>query len=361
MFCGLTAEQRVLRRDCMQVFRSVAPLVVALFFVEGCGAEPMPKWPVSTPAELCEDPSLGPNDFCMPSAKLEGWLAQADYKITHAATSNTGVTRPYKLRLELPDGLAISVKFKRAPDEFEAFNNSPRRELAAYEIQKLFLDAADYIVPPTVLACVPIAPNASLLRELQPHPGADCALGIMAYWVEGITAEGVVDKDRWSVDQAYRDNLGNLNILTALIGHQDNIGTNFYRSKDPSRPRLVAVDNGLAFEAMGINPIQFFSSAWSDVRVPVLPAKAIERLSAVDRDHLEPLSVLAQLRLRERTYDAAPREARLDPNEGVRKHGDVVQLGLTAEEITGLGVRIAQLLGSVREGKVIEGAAKVDD
>lgn len=345
----------------MHALRSIASLAVTLLFVDGCSSHPMPKWPVSSAAELCDDTSLRPNDFCMPSAKLEGWLAEGTYRITAAATSDTGVTKPYKLRLELPNGLTINVKFKRAPNEFEAFNNSPRRELAAYEIQKLFLDAEEYIVPPTVLACVPVAPNKELLKDLEPHPGADCAVGIMAYWVEGVTDDDVVDEERWAIDEAYRDNLGNLNLLTALIGHQDNIGTNFYRSKDPARPRLVSVDNGLAFDAMGDNPVQWFSSAWSDVRVPVLPKKSLERLSALDREALERLSVLGQLRLTERRYERVALEAPLDPNEGVRQHGDVVQLGLTAEEITDLDVRLAKLLGAVGEGEILGGSARSEN
>ena len=93
------------------------------------------------------------------------------------------------------------------------------------------------------------------------------------------------------------------------------------------------------------------------MRVPVLPHESIERLNAVDHDRLGTLSVLAQLRLRDRRYESAPLEAPLDPNEGVRTHGDVVQLGLTAEEITGLGVRLAKLLGEVGEGEILEGTA----
>lgn len=172
--------------------------------------------------------------------------------------------------------------------------------------------------------------------------------------MEGLTDENVVDRDRWAADEAYRDNLGNLNVLTALIGHQDNIGTNFYRSKDPTRPRLVSVDNGLAIGAMGANPIQLFSSAWSDVRVPVLPKKTVQRLTVVDRAALDPLAVLAQLRQEERTYRAVGHEPPLDPNEGVRTHGAVVQLGLTASEITQLDVRRAELLGAIAEKKIEE-------
>lgn len=343
----------------MHITRHAASLGAAIL-LWGCTSEPMPKWPVSTPAQLCEDPSLGPDGFCMPAARIEQWLERGDYRITKSARSTSGTTRPYKLRLELDNGLSINVKYKRAPDDLEAFNNSPRRELAAYAIQKLFLDPDEYVVPPTVLVCLPTSANAELLPDLEPHPGVDCALGIMAYWVEGLTDENVIDKDRWSTDAAYRDNLGNLNVLTALIGHQDDIGTNFYRAKDPARPRLVSVDNGLAIGAMGDNPVRFFSSAWSDVRVPVLPKRTIERLSALDRAALDPLAVLAQLRQEGRTYQSVPPDPPLDPNEGVRTHGVVVQLGLTASEVTALDVRRAELLGAIAEKKIGESSPAPD-
>ncbi|MFO0616341.1 MAG: hypothetical protein U0414_27365 [Polyangiaceae bacterium] len=169
----------------------------------GCASSPMPAWPVSTPAELCQDPTLGPSDFCMPAARIEVWLREGDFRITNVAFSSSGVTRPYKLRLELASGLTINAKFKRAPDDLEAFNNSPRRELAAYEIQKLFLDPDDYVVPPTVLACIPA--RTELMPELEPHPRATCAIGVLAYWVEGLTDQGVVDPARWAADAGYRD------------------------------------------------------------------------------------------------------------------------------------------------------------
>ncbi|MFO0616344.1 MAG: hypothetical protein U0414_27380 [Polyangiaceae bacterium] len=156
-------------------------------------------------------------------------------------------------------------------------------------------------------------------------------------------------------ERVHRDNLGNLNVLTALIGHQDDIGVNFYRSKDAARPRLLSVDNGLAFGAMGDNPIRFFSSAWSDVRVPLLPSKTVDRLGSVDRARLEPLGVVAQMRLEGGAFHPIPRTPTLDPNQAVRWNGDDVQLGLTAEEITDVDVRLARLLGAIDSEEVQRG------
>ncbi len=341
--------------------RSYATASLALgCFLLGCTESTLPKWKISSPAELCHDPSLDADDFCMPAAEIERALQAEAFEITNAGTSPDGMTAPYKLRLRLPDGRIISAKFKRAPDDFEAFNNSPRRELAAYETQKLFLDPADYVVPPTVLTCLPVKQNRGILPELTPHPGADCAIGILAYWLENVTDDDVIDDDDWERDAAYRQGLGNLNALTVLIGHQDDIGNNFVRSKDSKRPRLFAIDNGLAFGAMGVNPMQMVSSDWSDVRVDTLPKKTVQRLKHIEPGALDRLLVVAQLQKRDGSYLTIPKTAAINTNDGVRQKGDVLQLGLTAEEITELNVRLVQLLGRVGTGEVRESAQRDD-
>jgi len=291
----------------------------------------------------------------MPAPKIEAWLRAGDYTITDAAISPSGLTAPYKLRLRLPDGTTISAKFKRAPDDLDAFNNSPRREIAAYEVQKLFLTPDEYVVPPTVLTCLPMARVRDLMPKLHPHEHVDCAIGVMAYWIEGLSGEGVLDERDFNSDPRYRDNLGKLNILTVLIGHQDSIGKNVYRAKDPANPRLFSVDNGLAFGAMGDNPIRFFSSAWSQVRVDVLPVKTVERLRKIEPAEIERLRVVAQLERRGNTYVGVPPSEPIAGKEGVRREGNIIQLGLTPEEVTNVNLRLVKLLGQIGAGHVGEG------
>lgn len=335
-------------------FGSLLSSMLVGSLVLGCTDVPLPKWPVSSTADLCRDRTLGHDDFCMPAAEIEQALKSETYQILAATKAPEGMTAPYKLRIRLHDGRVISVKFKRAPDDLEAFNNSPRREIAAYEMQKLFLDPPEYVVPPTVLTCLPVEQNRGTMADLTPHPGADCAIGVIAYWLENVTDEDVLDEDRWEKDAQYRHSLGNLNALTVLIGHQDDIGNNFMRSKDRRRPRLFAIDNGLAFGAMGVNPIQLFSSEWSDVQVEALPRKAVERLKKLSPADFEKFHVVAQLRLADGTYLRVPPTAPMDKTEGVRRRGDVVQLGLTADELTDVNVRLVELLGRIGSGEVRE-------
>lgn len=290
----------------------------------------------------------------MPSAQIESAFKGGDFTITDAARSPSGTTAPYKVRLQLADGKIISAKFKRAPDDFDSFNNSPRREVAAYEMQKLFLDHDDYVVPPTVVYCLPLDRYAALFPDIEPHEGSTCAVGVLAYWVEGLTSDDVIDEQSWAVDSAYRTNLANLNALTILIGHQDSIGKNFYRSTDPERRHVLSVDNGLAFGAMGVNPVQLFSSKWSHARVESFPAATVARLKAIELGAFDRFRVVSELSLRDGAYVAVAHSDPIDPNEGVRQRGATLQLGLTAEEITDVNVRLVKLLGEVGSGEVPE-------
>jgi hypothetical protein len=320
----------------------------------GCAREAPPDWPVSPPSELCGDPALGEEGFCMPSARIERWLRRGEFTVTDSAISDSGTTAPHKMRVVVKDKgrtLSFNVKFKPAPEELDAFNNSPRRELAAYDIQKLVLDEDEWVVPPTILTCLPVARYGSLLGDAAPFEGTDCILGIMAYWVEHVD-DDVYDPDRLADDRAYARHMAQLNAVTVLIGHQDNIGSNFLIAEDPKNPRLVAIDNGLAFGAFGANPFQLVSDAWSRVRVETMPRKLVERLKTLDRDDFAPLAVVAQLEQRGRELVAVPATAPIDPHEGVRREGSVVQLGLTVDEITDVHLRLVDMLGSIEGGEV---------
>jgi hypothetical protein len=325
-------------------------LVATVMFLLACVRAEPPRWAVSTPSELCDDPSLGTEDFCMPSSRIEGWLRSGEYRVTDAAVASGGTTAPHKLRLEVEEGgrvLSFSVKFKAASDSLDVFNNSPRRELAAYEVQKLFLSEDEYVVPPTVVACLPVERYGALVGDLEPFPGSDCALGVMAYWAEHVTDHGVYEKDRLARDPLYRNAIANLNVLTVLIGHQDNIGSNFLLTKEETHPRLLAIDNGLSFGAMGANPMQLFSSAWSSFRVDALPARTVARLAGVRRHELDRLEVLAQLERRGTSLADVPASRPLEPTDGVRDDGRTIQLGLTEEEVALVEHRVAGILHEI--------------
>jgi hypothetical protein len=311
-----------------------------------CGREAPPEWPVSPPAALCHDAALGLSDFCMPAAQIERWLRSDDLSVTHAAIAEDGGAPLYKLRLEVPGGHAISVKFRRAPDDLDADGNSPRRELAAYELQKLFLDARDYVVPPTVLACLPVKKYRTLIPDMKAHGDSRCAIGTMAYWVEGITSEDAYDELRWHRDRGYRYHLANLNVVALLSGHPRGLGDDFYVSEDPRRPRLFTVDNDVAFGGV-VSPFRLVSSSWQELRIPAVPARTATRLERMDQASFDRLAVVGQLQWRDGTLVVVRPTAPLDASTGVRGRGDIIQLGLTADEIDDVRERLGALLGAI--------------
>jgi len=326
----------------------------------GCSRDRPPDWPVSPPSQLCSDPSLAETDFCLPAARIERWLKSGAFVITDDAVTEDGISAPHKMRVRITDpdasDISFSVKFKPVPHDFDNFDNSPRRELAAYQLQKLFLDEHDYVVPPTILHCIALGDrdldDEGMLSTLQPFSegdtGANCSLGIVAYWLENVTGYEVLDEKRAARDRRYREHLGNLKALTILVGHQDNLGAaNLLLATDPQRPRVFSVDNGLSLGAMGDNPIRVFSSAWSRRHIDWMSARTAKRLRSIDRRKLEKLSVLAQLEVRGDTIASVAETAPLDRNEGVRQTGRILQLGLTAEEITDVSEHLDELLDSI--------------
>ena len=99
-----------------------------------------------------------------PADEIERELATAPFVITAAEISRPKAKGDITLKAEVSFAGAPSyrVKLRRAEPGAEDFNNRPRYDLAAYELQKLFLDPAEYVVPPTALRMMPLA-------ELRPH------------------------------------------------------------------------------------------------------------------------------------------------------------------------------------------------
>ena len=71
--------------------------------------------------------------------------------------------------LRSPGRPPYRVKLRRAEPGAEDFNNRPRYDLAAYELQKLFLEPAEYVVPPTALRFVPARRTAAVRRRGAAH------------------------------------------------------------------------------------------------------------------------------------------------------------------------------------------------
>ncbi len=97
-------------------------------------------------------------NIALPVPELERMMAGNDFRIVTAEISRPKAKGDITLKVEasFDGGEPIRFKLRKAEPGGETFNNVPRYDLAAYELQKLFLDPQEYVVPPTVLRFVPL-------------------------------------------------------------------------------------------------------------------------------------------------------------------------------------------------------------
>ncbi len=242
------------------------------------------------------------------------------------------------------------AKIKPAAEGGKAYNNEPRLELAAYILQKMFLDSSDYVVPPTAIRAFTMqqfnAVNPNARPTFEGYPLIFCTL---QYWLPEISDKNVYDETRLRRDSLYAYHWGNLNAFTYIIHHNDgNIG-NVVVSTDSLSPHVYAVDNGISFDA----PESRRGSRWRDLRLKHLPRKTFERLQEITLQNLEDqLAVCAQFDLGSGDGRPVAPTAVIDPYRGVRIEGDTVQFGLTKNEIRHLHERIRYLIRLVEDGEI---------
>ena len=287
----------------------------------------------------------------MPAARVEAYLRDSALKPVASQGSRFKGDRTEHVLLAFNDTTAIEVKWAVAPAGGEAFNNQPRYEAAAYELQKLFLGERDYVVPPTALRMVPqsvFAASAGLKGE-PTFDDSPAVLVELQYWTMGVTADGVFDPKRATRDSVYARHLGDLNILTYLIRHRDANKGNMLLSADSANPRLFAVDNGVAFNSPPSNR----GTDWERMRVERVSAPTVERLRSINEANLTTaLGVVAQFERRGDDYVATAPGPNLDADKGIRRKGSTLQLGLTSYEIEGVRDRLKSLLKDIDRGRI---------
>lgn len=285
-----------------------------------------------------------------PVAEIERRLATGQFEVMRMVDTRFPGDRTQHATLRFADGETMLVKWAKAGRGGGVFNNRPRYELAAYELQKLFLEEGDHVVPPTVVRCFPLGWYRTLDERAGPTfgEGRD-VLTVLQYWVWGVTDEGVWDEERLEADTAYARHVANLNVFTYLADHRDSNEGNVVRSTMPGSSRVFAVDNGLTFGRERSDRGVF----WRRLRVERVPASTVERLRALDRERLHAaLGVLAQFERRRGYLRRVEPGPNLDPGDGVRYEGRVLQLGLTEGEIERVWNRIVDLLERVDDGEL---------
>ena len=288
-----------------------------------------------------------------PADELERELTTEPFRIASAEISRPKAKGDITLKAEVSfsGDPPYRVKLRRAEPGAEDFNNRPRYDLAAYELQKLFLDPGEYVVPPTALRMIPLAELLPWSPGTQPtFRGSEDVLVVLQYWLHEVKViADVLDRPAFEADPVYARHIGQLNALTWLIEHGDSNTGNFLISRAEQGARVFSIDNGVAFAFNESDRGQL----WKAMRVDRLPADTVARLRAVTEDELQRrLGVLAQWRLQEGRWVPEAPGASLGAGRGVRQSDGVVQLGLTRSEIADVWRQLGKLLKDVDSGKV---------
>jgi hypothetical protein len=251
----------------------------------------------------------------------------------------------------------MDPSWKGITERLDGINNSPRKELAAWKIQQLFLEPEDYVVPFTIAYCVPLADATEKGRKRGPTlDGSQCLLGVAAVWLNDLTlANPLLDPKRFDRDYVYAYFMSNLNLFTYLAKHHDARSGNFLVSKDDARRQAFSIDNGVSFGA-GFSGLfyNWFVANWNSIRVPALRKESIARLRGLKQaDVTAALGVVSQLERDDAgVYLNVPPGENLDPGRGVRIEGKQLQFGLTDDEIEDVWERIEDLIEDVEDGKL---------
>ncbi|MEJ2501749.1 MAG: hypothetical protein P8177_00285 [Gemmatimonadota bacterium] len=285
-----------------------------------------------------------------PVDSIERLLRSEPFEIIDRRGSRFEGDRTSRVALTFADGTLIPAKWAPAPIGGEEFNNTPRYEIAAYEIQDLFLTEEELVVPPTVARAVPIERYRELDARAEPtFHNTRSVLVVLQYWLFNVSADDVWDEDRFEADSLYARYFANFNILTYLIRHNDENEGNYLISAVDSNPRVFSVDNGLSFSSEASDR----GYRWRTIRVDRLPAATVERLRDVtEEDLMAQLRTVAQFGILPSGH-LTPQEPgpSIDDWRGVRRDETRLQLGLTEREIRGIRDRIEDLLEDVDKGR----------
>ena len=283
-------------------------------------------------------------------ARIEMLLRNEPFQVVDMRGSRFETDRTQRVALTFNDTTTLLVKWAKAAPGASTFNNEPRFELAAYELQKLFLTEPEYVVPPTVARVVPLAYYRTLDKSARAtFDDTESVVVVLQYWLSQVTGKNVHDPKRFDTDANYARHLANTNIFSYLVRHSDSNYGNFLVSTDSANPRVFAVDNGVAFSSVESDR----GKEWRDMRVKRVPAATVERLRRVTPEDLhKALGVVAQFEIRGSELVAVPATANLNAGRGVRKQENVVQLGLTTREINEVHDRIRWILKKVDDGSL---------
>jgi hypothetical protein len=304
---------------------------------------------------LCGDGEAPP--ACRSATEVERLLADAE--LVGVADTPSGMQGAKLLTLKArAEGRAIVLRAKWRPQSSGDLLNEPRKELAAYAVQKLFLKDGELVAPPTVARCFPLDEYRQFVPDASTsYPGVRCVAGFLSYWLEGVKTvtaarkagllgdgTGIWDAELFEHDRLYRSSVSHANLLTYLIHHGDAHEEQFVLERAPRGLRAYVVDNSIAFLSIK-NPMLLVRQDWSSIQVPWLDRRAVERLRNLRDDDYTRLATIAVLQRRDEQLLAvrAPPPA-ADEGAAMSWNGERLRIGLTAAEIALVRTRVGDLL-----------------
>ena len=294
-------------------------------------------------------------NITLPVAELEHMLGSEPMQIVDAKVSRPklqdAVDITLKANVSFSGRPPLLVKVRPAERGAQAFNNVPRYDLAAYELQKLLMDTEESVVPPTSVRMVPLAEMKRYSSDVRTtFPGSDDVLCVVQYWLQDVTVpQDVLFPERFESDALYARHIGQLNVFTYLISHRDSNLGNFMISAVPEGGRVFSIDHGVAFASESSDR----GELWRTMRVKRLPADTVARLRKLTEAELASrLGVLAEWKLESGHYVAVSPGANLAPRHGVRRKESVVQMGLSSSEIGAVWSRAQKLLRMIDDGEI---------
>ena len=131
--------------------------LAAVALLAGCTMLPVNR---STEPVRFDRPPAPPGGDSFPNwpihpVQVETILANARGEVVDVKRGVAGTTGAVKATYRFPehDDIEFTAKWKKMPEDLDGINNAPRKELAAYQLQKLFLQPEDYVVPTSVARC----------------------------------------------------------------------------------------------------------------------------------------------------------------------------------------------------------------
>ena len=308
---------------------------------------------------------------CRSFETIEALMAQPDLRIRVAAPTSGGMQGAAALALLTTDGVLFKAKWRAHASA--SIVNTPAKEVAAYQLQKLLLSPEDFVVPPTVGHCFPLAHYREMVDpEAEPLEGTECVFGFLSYWLTGAITlyearkEGLLetpagedgvyssdpqllDASRFVEDLNYRRNLAHINVVTFLVHNGDAHAGQFVLYEDPWH--LFLVDSSISFRSIA-NPTTMLLQDLSKMIVPMIPQELADDARTVSRLDLDRLLVLEEYGVDDGVFvHREPGEA-FDPQQHVRLRVGQLQIGLRPRDIDGVFERLAGLRGSLEDGSL---------